>query len=278
MTGQRGDDLGVVVTISSPGRQEHVVHQHQLLASEHSGWRHLLVRLGAPGWEPWDRCWAIDVPVDGPLPLAAARNAGLDTAVAGGADTIVALDADCVVLSPSLDCYRDALAAYPDAVACGPVTYLDDGVLIEPNELERATNPHPVRPAPREGEIKIASDEEYSLFWSLSFALTAFTWRNLRKQKAGFTEEYRGYGAEDTDFGRRLRALGTRMVWAGGAHTYHQFHPVSFPPVEHLEDIIRNGEIFAREWGFWPMTGWLNEFEQAGLIERDNKLGWRIVG
>lgn len=277
MTRHRHDGSGVVVTICSPERHDHVVNQHRLLAPERTGWKHLLVRLGAPEWEPWHGCWAIDVPVDGPLPLAFARNAGLDEAVASGLETIVALDADCVMPPASLDRYQEALTENSDAVTCGPVTYLDTGASIESSELKRATNPHPVRPMPRDDAISIATDEEYSLFWSLSFALTAKTWCGLRERGAGFAEEYRGYGAEDTDFGRRLCQLGTQMLWVGGAHAYHQFHPVCSPPVEHLDDILRNGAIFAREWGWWPMGGWLREFELAGLIERDDKIGWRRV-
>jgi hypothetical protein len=59
------------------------------------------------------------------------------------------------------------------------------------------------------------------------------------------------------------------MRWVGGAHAFHQFHPVSDPPVEHLHDIVRNAEIFHQRWGWWPMEGWLTAFHERGLITRD---------
>src|SRR4051794_37007942 len=47
------------------------------------------------------------------------------------------------------------------------------------------------------------------------------------------------------------------MSWVGGASAYHQYHPVSDPPVEYLEDILRNGQTFAKRWdgGRWE-DGW----------------------
>ena len=48
------------------------------------------------------------------------------------------------------------------------------------------------------------------------------------------------------------------------------------PPTRHLDDILRNGALFAERWGWWPMGGWLDGFEQLGLIERDGE-GYRRV-
>lgn len=45
----------------------------------------------------------------------------------------------------------------------------------------------------------------------------------------GFRESYRGYGGEDT---------------------FHPYHRVSDPPVEHLDDILRNAEVFHETWGW----------------------------
>ena len=60
----------------------------------------------------------------------------------------------------------------------------------------------------------------------------------------------------------------------GDARTYHQHHPTQEPPVQHLDDILRNGAIFAERWGRWPMGGWLAEFETRGLVERTPDGGW----
>jgi GT2 family glycosyltransferase len=93
----------------------------------------------------------------------------------------------------------------------------------------------------------------------------------------GFCEEYVGYGAEDTDFGQRAAAAGVRLDWIGGAHAYHQFHPTSDPPVQHVDDVVANARIFFRRWGWWPMSGWLTAFEDLGLVRYDPADGWRRV-
>ena len=114
----------------------------------------------------------------------------------------------------------------------------------------------------------IQRDGSHELFWSLSFAVKASTWDLL----GGFAEEYVGYGAEDTDLGRVARERGVELVWVGGAHAYHQHHPVSRPPVEHLVDIVRNASIYWRRWHEWPMSGWLDEFErQKAEIEEEKR-------
>ena len=56
------------------------------------------------------------------------------------------------------------------------------------------------------GEVVPAQD--YNLFWSLSFALTADTWRRIEAEFGGFDEGFSGYGGEDTDFARQLREHG----------------------------------------------------------------------
>ena len=52
---------------------------------------------------------------------------------------------------------------------------------------------------------------------------------------------------------------------------------MSRPPVEHVDDIVRNAEIFRRRWGATPMLGWLEAFEERGLVERDAAGRWLVV-
>jgi hypothetical protein len=47
--------------------------------------------------------------------------------------------------------------------------------------------------------------------------------------------------------------------------------------VEHVHDIVRNATTFHRRWGWWPMIGWLNAFEQRGLIVRDKDCRPRVL-
>ena len=108
---------------------------------------------------------------------------------------------------------------------------------------------------------------DYNLFWSLSFALRAETWQRIEETFGGFDPGFSGYGGEDTDFARNLERSGIELYWGGGAHAYHQHHPVSSPPWEHLDDILANAAYFHSKWGEFPMQGWLDQFAAEGAIE-----------
>jgi GT2 family glycosyltransferase len=199
----------------------------------------------------------------GRLPLAAARNAGARRALAHGADLLVFLDVDCVPGRRALERY--AAHAADGALLCGPVSYLPPrprgGYRL--GTLPHLAAPHPARPAPAAGEVLRGGD--HNLFWSLSFALTAGTWHRI----GGFCEEYEGYGGEDTDFASSAAEAGVDVWWLGGADAYHQHHPVNDPPTRHLDDILRNGALYKRRWGSWPMRGWLEDFARLGLVRHD---------
>ncbi len=201
------------------------------------------------------------------LPLAAARNAGARAAVAVGAELLVFLDVDCIP-GPALFARYAQAAADPrhgQHLLAGPVHYLPPppagGYRL--GGLAALAGPHPARPAPPDGTVVAAADNR--LFWSLSFCLRTSVWEAI----GGFCEDYSGYGGEDTDFAESAAALGIGLRWVGGATAYHQHHPVSRPPVEHLDDVLRNGELFHRRWGWWPMRGWLDAFAERGLVRHD---------
>lgn len=200
------------------------------------------------------------------LQLADARNAGATAAMTAGASLLLFLNVDCIPSPDMLERYLRSCTATPDlkALYCGPVTYLPcDQPTFDARELARFTDPHPARPSPGSGQTQLSS--ELMLFWSLSFAVRATDWLAL----GGFHPGYRGYGGEDTDFAMSARDNGFRIAWVGGAHAYHQHHPVSNPPVEHLADILRNARVFHRRWGTWPMEGWLRAFADRGLVSYD---------
>lgn len=205
--------------------------------------------------------------------VGAARNAAARLALEHDVDLLVFLDVDCLPGSALLERYVDAARDHPDDLLCGPVTYLES--VQRPStldDLEAATRPHPVRPHPAKGTVVPATDDQFDLFWSLSFAVTPATWTRL----GGFDEVYEGYGAEDTDLGRRARSLGIGLQWVGGAHAYHQWHPAGSPPWRHLDDILRNGALFAERWGSWPMSGWIDAFVEAGAVQA-HEGGYRRV-
>lgn len=201
------------------------------------------------------------------LPMAAARNLGARVATDEGAELLIFLDVDCIPAPDLVGRYVRAARhpAHEGALLCGPVTYLPppDVAGYDLARLEAMTDPHPARPTPDGDDIVASTD--YELFWSLSFAVTAEVWRRI----GGFCTAYAGYGGEDTDFAQKAAAESISMRWVGGAHAYHQFHPVSDPPTEHLHDIVANAIVFEGRWGWWPMRGWLDAFEARGLITRD---------
>jgi GT2 family glycosyltransferase len=207
------------------------------------------------------------------LPLAAARNAGVAQATSAGADVVILLDVDCLAGRELVTAYRDAVGASPDVVWSGPVTYLPPAPPsgYDLTALDRMDAPHPGRPAPSPGDTVTGAPAD--LFWSLSFACDRHRW----ERTGGFCEEYVGYGGEDTDFAHVVLERGLLLGWVGSARAYHQHHPVSDPPVEHLDDILRNARLFRHRWGWWPMSAWLSAFEKRGLIEPDGHSGWRRV-
>ncbi|MCU1537711.1 MAG: glycosyltransferase family 2 protein [Humibacillus sp.] len=207
----------------------------------------------------------VDASPGGGLPLAAARNQVAEHAIAAGAELLVFLDVDCIPSPGLLGRYREvAAAADPEEtdVWSGAVHYLppplhENG--YSAGELAASVS-HPARPVPPDDEVWPTDD--LRLFWSLSFAVSAASWRCV----GGFDEAYDGYGGEDTDFAMRLAQQQGRLSWVGGAAAFHQHHEVESPPRRHLVDIVRNSNRFAARWGHFPMDGWLTAFADEGLI------------
>jgi GT2 family glycosyltransferase len=233
---------------------------------------HIVVALGDPDVadivaDEESPASVIDLPVAEPLPIAYGRNQGAVAALRSAAELLVFLDVDCIPDAELVGRYHDTAGQpqYANTLLCGPVTYLPPpgprGYRLD--DLRAHIDPHPARPQPREDQVVRTTD--YALFWSLSFAVAASTWTRI----GGFCEQYRGYSGEDTDFAQSAAAQDVSMHWVGGAHAFHQFHPTADPPVQHVDDIVRNARIFHRRWGWWPMQGWLAGFEEAGVITRD---------
>ncbi|MDX2358291.1 glycosyltransferase family 2 protein [Dietzia sp. PP-33] len=269
-----------VVTVCTPGRAGHLRSQRRALSAHLPGARHVVVLPERPGSAELaaelaeDGADPLELPAGPDLPVARCRNLGGDRAVELGAELLVFLDVDCMP-GPALGSrYRELPS---DAVGLGPVTYLPESVgAPDPAELRGLTDPHPARPFPEQGMRRL-EPEEFGMFWSLSFALHADLWARLRTDFGGFDEQYTGYGAEDTDFGRRLLYRRVPVLLVAGAHAYHRWHAVSDPPVEHLEDLLRNGAHYAERWGEWPAPGWFEEFERRGLVRREGD-GWVASG
>jgi N-acetylglucosaminyl-diphospho-decaprenol L-rhamnosyltransferase len=263
----------VVVTIAH-GRHDHLALQMESLrAGSRAPDEHVVVAMDDRDLARWP-AFVVSIPTTARgLPLAAARNLGVSTALDLAADVVICLDVDCLAGADLVGAYAAAAHEDPGVVWSGPVTYLSRPPVggYDLSALEALDDPHPGRPAPPPGVRQI--DDDPDLFWSLSFACSASAWG----RSGGFCEDYVGYGGEDTDFGRIALGRGLRLGWVGSARAFHQWHPVSDPPVEHLDDILRNGLIFYERWGSWPMRGWLEEFERRGLVRREAGT-WRRAG
>jgi N-acetylglucosaminyl-diphospho-decaprenol L-rhamnosyltransferase len=253
---------GPAVVTTAHGRHRHLARQRGSLLRQTTSWRHVVVAMDDPHLSaPGARVVHLPAHPQG-LPLAAARNAGAAAAVDAGADVLVFLDVDCLAAPALVSSYVDAVRRHPGTVWSGPVTYLGPppAAGYDLDGLAALDAPHPARPAPAPGEL--VQDADPDLFWSLSFACSADAWAAT----GGFCEEYVGYGGEDTDFARVALAREVGLGWTGSARAYHQWHPVSSPPVEHVEDIVRNAALFHRRWGEWAMRGWLEQLESRGLV------------
>jgi N-acetylglucosaminyl-diphospho-decaprenol L-rhamnosyltransferase len=258
----------VAVVTLAHGRHDHLEVQHESLARSSLRPDHyVVVAMDDPDLGPRTRAGlardVVHVPGDPRgLPLSAARNRGVDRALAGGADVVVLLDVDCLAGPQLIGATAAACVREPAVVWSGVVTYLPErpagGYALD--RLDLVDDPHPARPDPGRGRTLTGTDPD--LFWSLCFGLSATAWR----RSGGFDEQYVGYGGEDTDFGHRVVEAGLEHGVLGEARAYHQWHPVSSPPVEHLDDILRNAAIFHARWGWWPMRGWLEAFEERGLV------------
>jgi GT2 family glycosyltransferase len=269
--------MNIALVTPAYGRPAHLALQVAGAASSvRPASQHVIVSDSAPDLPPSPGAphrSFVPVPrTPGPLPIAEARNLGADHALESGADLLIFLDVDCVPGPDLIACYESAAARRPDALLSGPVVYLPPpppgGYRL--SQLPQMGHPHPARPAPEPGQLEPLS---HTLFWSLSFAVTAGTWNRI----GGFHGAYRGYGGEDTDFAQTALSRGVEHVAVGGAVAYHQWHPTQDPPTQHLTDIVRNAAIFNRRWGWWPMRGWLDAFARDRLIIWDPlSKEWRV--
>lgn len=255
------------------GRHEHFAHHVRSVARFAPGLPHVVVAMDDPeiaglsdrvGDASSRRVVELSRQ-DGRLPLAAARNQGARHALALGATHLWFLDVDCTLSPVTPFAYQEASRLVPEAVWSGSATYLRPGQPppTDGEQCRARRSPHPAQPTVPPGSV--VRDVDHDLLWSLNVAMSAPVWETL----GGFCEAYAGYGGEDTDFAWKAAALGVELVWVGGAEVFHQWHPVSDPPVEHLDDILRNAATAHARWGRWPMRGWLDRFVELGLVHHD---------
>ena len=193
------------------------------------------------------------------LPLTGARNAAAKYATG---NLLLFLDVDCIPAKTMVSMYKKAFEQIPGAIAMGNVHYLPQKIFSNWTEqsLREQSAPHPKRDVSELASL--SKEENYGLFWSLSFALS----RTLFEQLGGFSDCYPSYGAEDTDFAWKAREQGVDLRWVPEALAFHQFHTSVVPPWHNFKSIVYNAKIFYQRWGEWPMGGWLDTFAKQGYI------------
>jgi len=190
------------------------------------------------------------------LPLAKARNLAISQAKAA---YCIFLDVDCIPAADFISVYAKAFLK-SDSLWSGCIRYLRDGFSsdLERSALDQWSDADPIRsnlnPLP------------YELFWSLNFGCSKSVFNSI----GWFDENYQGYGAEDTDFSFMARKKGIQISNLA-ATAYHQPHPSYDPPLNHLEDIVKNATVFHDKWHRWPMEGWLSKFAELGYILWNDK-------
>jgi GT2 family glycosyltransferase len=179
-------------------------------------------------------------------------------------DLAIMLDVDCIPSSRLVTRY--VAAAGRARLLCGPVGYLDplspDSLVPSAGERRRARS-RVIRRFPARGHAREARPE---LFWSTSFAVTPADHRLI----GGFDEHYRGWGAEDTDYGLRAAQTGIELWLVAGAWAYHQHHPPS--PQHDARNVAANARRFYTRHGFWPMP------DQLARLTGEGQLHWSPSG
>ena len=186
------------------------------------------------------------------LPLAKARNLAISHTTA---EHCIFVDVDCIPAANFMTSYECAFNK-KDILWSGLLRHLKIGFpsSLATNELDQWSDDDPIR-----NDLKILP---YELFWSLNFGCS----KSLFEKIGGFDESYEGYGAEDTDCSFVARKKGVEL---GIVHAtaYHQPHSSYNPPLNHLEDIVRNAIVFHEKWDRWPMEGWLAKFVEMGYVK-----------
>tara|TARA_B100000678_G_C18209042_1_gene502562 strand:+ start:879 stop:1688 length:810 start_codon:yes stop_codon:yes gene_type:complete len=186
------------------------------------------------------------------LPLAAARNLGAEKA---STDKLIFLDVDCI---PSYYCFERLLNKLEDTdVVMGTPRYLTRPIQNF-KQLSKKSIDHPLKPILRSPTI----EKDYNQFWSLIFTIRKRDFCNVN----GFYENYKGYGAEDTDLAQKFKFHALELFRVN-AVVYHQYHQVYRPPLNHFEGIVANANLFYERWNFFPMMNWIEVFEERGLVK-----------
>lgn len=214
------------------------------------------------------------------LPLAAARNAAAEAAVAEGADVLVFLGGDVIPGTRTLERYAEAVAGGPPEGLSGPVVWQGPLLHLPPLEnealgypfgrLAEISAPHPTDPLLEPAQQ--LPEPRWEAFRGAAFAMSAHDFTDV----GGFCPDYAGHGLEDADFAEKVRLAGGSLVWLGGATAYLQ--PV--PPREvadELRVVLRHAATWRARWGTDPTHPIIDRLLGAGVLQRAEDGGYVAV-
>lgn len=182
------------------------------------------------------------------------------------ATNLIFMDADTFPSGPAIGVVDRTLDGV-DCIALGEIAYLpfDPCTDWSDESLCEIARAHPDRPRPPAAGAR-RLDDGHHLVWGTFFGIRRATFAAI----GGFDERFTGYAGEDTDLAFRARAMEVPVMLASGATVFHQHHDVFEPPVQQLRATVDNARRFRDRHGWWPMGGWLDEFERLGLIRRED--------
>lgn len=214
------------------------------------------------------------------LPLAAARNAAAQVAVAEGAEVLVFLGGDVVPGGRTLERYAEAVTGPLEDRPEGPVVWT--GPLLDLPEPEDDAVGHPVGqladvalpddsvPELEPGQLLL--EPRWELFRGEAFAMSAQDW----VRAGGFCGDYTGHGLEDVDFARKVSQDGGALVWVGGATAYRQPAPPPEPAHE-LRIALRHAATWRARWGTAPEHPMYDRLLGSGVLRRAEDGGFAAV-
>lgn len=203
---------------------------------------------------------------DDAISPAAARNAAAARATG---DLLVFLHPDCIAHPEMLADY--AAGGNRRGIVMGEVRFLPPGAAAGGIDFARFDSlgvSDAGQGAPPEAPIEPCRD--FRAFRALNFAIGPGDFRVA----GGFDARYAGEGGEDIDFSRAAMSAGLPFARLRSALAYHQHSRQLVPPVDRIDEILANANLFASKWDQPVMADWLRAFELMGLAE-EGEDGWR---
>ena len=221
---------------------------------------------------PRYRCSVVEMPPseDDRIEYSVARNAG---ASRSRGEHLAFCDADTILAPTFVSSMHTALDAH-DALCTGDLGYLPPGHAnlrdASFESLATTARPHPARPVAPTNGIRVGAF--HHLVWGLNMVMRKATFERVGR----FDESYLGYAGEDTDLAQAMAIHGVPAAIVANARVLHQHHDSFEPPIHQFRATVANAERYFAKWGEWPMGGWLEQFAELGLIERDGTT-WRVL-